>query len=380
MKIKILHLTTDSKIAGTERLLLELAEKNSRDIFDMHFCTLAPWGRFHQQIQALGLHSCTLGLQGLRNTLSVYIRLLKLLKRERFDIVHTHLFLSSFLGLTAAHLAGVPFCVMTRHYSDYMYLFGNCLKIKVDRLCLRLCDRVIAVSNAVADVIKNRDKIDSAKICPIHNGIDLAKFLQQDESVEEAKRHFGLDGFYIVGAVGSLQPRKGHSFLIKAVPVVLKRIPRAKFIIVGAGPLLDALKNEVRQRKLERHVLFWGYRDDIYRVMAMFDVFVHPSVEEGFGIAILEALAMGKPVVASSVGGIREIIHNHNTDYNHLVPPADPDRLSAAIINILNSRLNLQRVKAQGRKIIQERFSAKKMVDKYEQVYKDLMLKETKEC
>lgn len=375
-KIKVLHLTLDSKIAGTERLLLELAEKSDRNFFDLHFCTLAPSGRLQEEIGQKGLKSYALNFKGLWNILPVYARLLRLLKKEKFDIIHTHLFLSSFLGLTAARLTGNSFCVTTRHYSDYMYRFGNFLKIKMDRLCLGLSDRVIAVSDAVAKLMKEKDRISGAKITVIHNGIDLGKIMQDQSASNRVREQFGISDSLVVGAVGSLQHRKGHSFLIEAMPLVIKQHPRAKLVIAGEGPLLENLKKQAKKIGVDRQVIFCGYCNDIYPVISAFDVFVQPSVEEGFGIAVLEALAMGKPVIASCVGGIPEIIRGNIC--GRLVPPADANRLAEAIIDVLNTSFDPEKLKNEGKKIIQERFNAKDMVLKYEQLYKDLTLNNKK--
>jgi len=371
MKIKILHLTMDSKIAGTEKMLLELAEKSNPRTFDMHFCTLAPTGKLHEELGHKGFRAHSLNFRGMQNIFVVYLRLLKLLKKERFDVVHTHLFLSSVIGLTAARVAGIKFCVITRHYSDYMYLFGNILKIKLDRLCLRIADKVIAVSDAVAKVIHDRDKINISKIVVIHNGIDLDVFLRSDNDSTAVKKELGINNdSFVIGAVGSLHPRKGHSLLINAIPLVIEHNPKAKFVLIGDGPLWEGLKKQIKEMNLDSYVILCGYRSDINRLIAAFDIFIQPSIEEGFGISILEAMASKKAVIASNIGGIPEIVQDNKTGI--FIPPANHEKIAEAILWAMRNPQVIKKMGESGYLRVKNTFSINKMIEEYEKVYLSL--------
>jgi len=370
-KIKILHLTTDAKIAGAERLLIELGEKCDRNAFEVQFCTLSKYGCLHKALEEMGFTTYALDMNRGINIFNLYLRLSKLLKKEKFDILHTHLFLSSFLGLLAGKFNKVPIKVMTRHYSDYMYLFGNPFTVQMDRCSLRLADKIIVVSEAAKKIINGRDNIPFDKLVTIYNGIDLNKFSSHEYNQAAAKKELCLSGSFIIGAVGSLEKRKGHSFLIKAAPQIIKQIPNAKFVIVGAGALLNSLQKQVKRLNLKRYFCFLGYRLDIEKVVSAFDVFVHPSAEEGFGIVILEALAIGKPIVAYCVGGIPEIITNNS--FTRLVPPGDTKMLAEEIIKISGCSFDNEQLRNEGRGILKQNFDIINMVKKYEQLYRELI-------
>lgn len=369
--IRVLHITRTAKIAGAENLLLEIAKKYDRENFYMEFCTISGRGDFHGQLDKLGAVSYALGMRSFIEVPLIFLNLVGLLRKKKYDVLHVHLFLSSFLGLLAGLVAKVPVKIMTRHYSDYMYLYGNPFKVRIDRLSLRLCDKVTVVSEAVGRVIIERDHFDCGKLITVYNGIDLDKFKPVLSSSEKIKRELGFEGVLIVGAVGSLEYRKGHSFLIEAAQHVIESVPKVHFIVAGEGPLLNTLKAKTSSMGISGNFSFIGYRSDISEVISSFDVFVHPSTEEGFGIAILEALAMGKPVVAFSVGGIPEIIQD--CSYARLVTPGDCKGLADAILSFLPINLDQEKLRTEARKSVSEKFAVLDMIRKYESLYKNLI-------
>ena len=175
------------------------------------------------------------------------------------------------------------------------------------------------------------------------------------------------DDAAIVGVVGRLELEKGHPTLLEAWPRVLDRVPNAYLLIVGEGSRLDALRGIVRDLGVERHVIFTGRRDDIPAVTAAFDVAVLPSYREAQGLSILEAMAMSRPVVASNVGGIPEMIESGVNGL--LVPPQDPAALADAIVRLLVDHPFADTLGRAGHDTVHDRFCIQLMVNAVQELY-----------
>jgi glycosyltransferase involved in cell wall biosynthesis len=167
--------------------------------------------------------------------------------------------------------------------------------------------------------------------------------------------------------VGRLELEKGHPTLLEAWPLVLAQVPKAYLVIVGEGSRLDALHQIAREQGIERHVIFTGRRDDIPAVTAAFDIAVLPSYREAQGLTILEAMALSRPVVASAVGGIPEMIEDGVTGL--LVPPHDPPALAAAIVRLLRDHQLADMVARAGHDLVHDRFCIQLMVNAVQELY-----------
>jgi len=174
----------------------------------------------------------------------------------------------------------------------------------------------------------------------------------------------------VIGTVSVLRGKKGHRFLLEAAARLRQEYPGLKVIVVGDGPGRDGLWREAKALELERTVSFLGFRQDIPRILATFDVFVFPSLEEALGAAILEAMAAGKAVVASRVGGIPEAVVDRETGL--LVPPADSGALAEAVRKLLQDPDLRRRMGEQGRLRVEEQFSLNRMLDRTAALYRDL--------
>jgi glycosyltransferase involved in cell wall biosynthesis len=171
----------------------------------------------------------------------------------------------------------------------------------------------------------------------------------------------------VIGVVGSLYPVKGHHHLLAAVPQVLRVYPQATFLIVGKGDLEDSLREEVMRRGLERAVRFLGYREDVPNLLSIMDIFVLPSLSEGLSLALLEAMAAGKPVVATNVGGNPELVRDGVTGFS--VPPQDPDAIAGGILSLLGDERRRKIFGDNGRQRVKQYFSLEAMADNYQKLY-----------
>ena len=255
------------------------------------------------------------------------------LAEERPEVIHDHMFRAETVGTRAAMaLAEVgqrrPYVVSTVHSSR--------IRSEEDRQLLRELtphmDQLIAVSEMIERKLIDEGRT-TAPIQRIYNGVDLSRYDHQ-EACCTLPEEYGMEpGSQLVGVVARLEPEKGHPTLIEAWPKVLRAVPDAYLLIVGEGSRREALEAQARELKIAHRVIFTGRRDDVPAVTAALDVAVLPSYREAQGLSILEAMALSRPVVASNVGGIPEMIEDGRTGL--LVEPHDADALAAGIIRLL---------------------------------------------
>ncbi|MBI3030239.1 MAG: glycosyltransferase family 4 protein [Candidatus Rokubacteria bacterium] len=237
-----------------------------------------------------------------------------------------------------------------------------------DRLLARLATRIVVNSGAVAMRFTGSAR---AKVTLIHNGIDLRRFTPGPPS-EELRRGLGLPaGVPVVGSVGRFVAYKGYAYLLEAARLVRQKIPEARWILVGDGELRGELEAQCRRLGLDGAVTFAGWRERVGDYLALFDLFVLPSLGEHFGRVLLEAMAMGKAVVATDAGGVPEIVRHGETGL--LVPPADPEAMAAAVVSLLQDRALASRLGAAGRRRVESEFSLGRHVEAVEAVYASLL-------
>ena len=243
---------------------------------------------------------------------------------------------------------------------------GASLVIKLDRVTTRWCRRIIAVSEHTADVIVRVEGIARQKIVVIPNGVDLERFAPRDLGVARAHLDVPRDAF-VVASIGRLSQEKGHRYLLEALATARKDIPSIVCLIAGDGPLRNRLETQVRALGLEMVCRFLGDVPNIEAVFAAADVAVLPSVFEGMPNAALEAMAMGCPVIATAVGGSKEVVRHGETGF--LVPPGHPAALSSALANIAASAERRGRMRDRSREIAVACHGIDRMIRSVERLY-----------
>jgi glycosyltransferase involved in cell wall biosynthesis len=237
-----------------------------------------------------------------------------------------------------------------------------------DRLLARLATRIVVNSGAVAQRFAD---CAPGKVRRIYNGIDLSRFTPGAYPTN-LRRALGLPpGVPVVGSVGRFVPYKGYHYLLEAARLVGKKIPQARWVLVGDGELRAALEAQCRTLGLERIVRFAGWREDIPDCLALCDIFVLPSLGEHFGRVLVEAMAMAKAVVATDAGGVPEIVIHDETGL--LVPPADPQALAEAVLSLLQDPTRAARLGAAGRRRAENEFSLAHHVEAVEALYREIL-------
>jgi len=365
---RILHFAQDSDTSG---FFPQLAKWHDRSRYKMFFATLnpiAPWLRDYMEAQGVECFSCDCTSRA-QFPLGM-IRLARFLRRNKVDILHTHLFEPSVIGLQAGVLARTPVRVLTRHYSDYHTRINKKWHVRLDQLCTRLSHAVIAVSQHTTDHLVSVEGAAQEKVHTILNGIDFDRAkLSGPDARERIRREFAAEQSYLLLIVARLHPEKGHQYLFEALPEIQRRVSRpVRLLVAGTGSFFDAVyREQVRALGCEDMVSFLGFRKDSADLMAAADLVVLPSLAEAFGLALTESLYIGTPVVASRIGGIPEIVDDGVDGV--LVPPADSSALAAAIADLLNNPERRTKMAGAGRERVQGRFRFEDMVRSYEAVY-----------
>jgi len=291
------------------------------------------------------------------------IEFYKFLKTSRASVVHAHEFTANTYGAFVARLAGIP-VVATIHGKNY---YGEQLK---RRLAYRLMSRIaktVAVSKDLKRFVVSNVGISPGRIRVIYNGVpDFEQPRSEDEAALRRELRV-YPNHQIVGVIGSLYPVKGHTYLLQAIPAILKKHGNTVFFFAGRGELEAELKRQAHDLGIQDHVRILGFRNDVVNLLGIVDVFVLPSLSEGLSVAILEAMVAGKPVVASHVGGNPELVVEGETGY--LVPPTSPSALSTSIVELLGDEGLRARMGAAGRKRVKALFSLSAMVEQYERLY-----------
>jgi glycosyltransferase involved in cell wall biosynthesis len=300
----------------------------------------------------------------------------RLIMREKPVMIHTHTSKAGILGRWAAWLARVPIIVHTAHGHVFYGHFGplaSTFFVLLERLMALITDRLIALTQG-----ERNDYIKSSvsrpdRILTIHSGVEIDDYLNTKVNIEEKKRSLGLnqEGL-VVGTVGWLLPIKGPMHLLNAMESVWMDYPEATLIFVGKGDLEAELRSKAWQMGVSDRVKFLGWRDDIPEIMKILDVFVLPSLNEGMGRVLVEAMAAGKPVVASRVGGIPDLVKPGQNGF--LVEPGDENGLSAAIEKLLTDKSMRDEMGKKGREMCQD-FSVEKMIEKINVLYTSLLQK-----
>jgi len=292
------------------------------------------------------------------------------LAEVRPDVIHNHMFRAETVGTRAAMALDEighrrPYIVSTVHSSR--------VRSAADREDLRRLtpemDRLIAVSKAIERKIDAEGRNVGVPISLIYNGVDLDRYAPQ-EPCSTLRDEYGMEpGSQTVGVVARLEAEKGHPTLFEAWPQVLRAVPDAYLLVVGEGSQREVLERQARDLRIAHRVVFTGRRDDVPAVTAALDVAVLPSYREAQGLSVLEAMALSRPVVASRVGGIPEMIDDGISGL--LVPPHDASALAAAITRLLVDHSYADLIAQRGHDTVHERFCVEIMVQSIEAIYEE---------
>lgn len=368
---RVLQVITSLDRGGAENHLLSLVTHADRERFEMDVAVLRGDGELTPDFRAAGvpvhrLRACS------RVDPVALGRLVTLVRKGCYDLVHTHLFRADLYGALAVARLGQarPKLVSTRHNDDRFYLHP--LVGVVHYLLSGRQDMIIAISDHVARFTIARGVRDARRIRRVYHGLQSHDPAEMERERVEVRRELGLGIHdYVVGNVGRLARQKGQRHLIRALPYLLERVPRAYVVIAGGGdqePYLRALADELG---VAERVRVLGPRRDVPAIMRAVDVFAMPSMWEGFGISLLEAMAEARPIVASRVATIPEVVVDGESGL--LVPPGDPVTLGEALASLAADPERAKCLGNAGKQRLERHFSLEKMVADTETLYEELL-------
>jgi len=364
--LRILFVIDELDVGGTEQQILEIVRRIDRTRFTPQVCCFR-YGRKAAEIAALGV-PVVHQPKRLKTDPSLVLRLAAFMRQERFDIVQTYLWTANTWGRVAARLAAVPHVVASERNVD---IWEESYKRLVGRWLARSTDRVIANSEAVRRYLLERGGLEPEKVVTIYNGVNFDRFRATfDAEPRRAEICLPPDAV-LAGVVARVEPAKDHATLLKAFALCGERVPKLHLAIVGDGSEQARLHRLARELNVADRVHFTGMRSDAAEWLQTFDVSVLSSVKEGLSNTVLESMAAGKPVIATSVGGNPEVIVDGETGY--LVPSRDPAALAAALARVASSPELIARLGKEGRRRVNSMFSVARMVAHTERLYLELV-------
>lgn len=364
-------------LAGAERNLFEIVTRLDKSRFIPAVFALQA-GTIIGDLNKKGIKAENLRLKRIYGIKAVWegLKLISFIRKNNVKIVVTYHESSDFWGAIIAKLAGVPVIISSRRDMGYRLKKRH---IIIYRFINNLFDMIITVSDAVKNVIFDRENALWCKLKTIHNGVDLEKFSKSCDAAA-IKKSLGLElDKPIVGILAALRPIKGHQFFIEAASMVLKEQPNTRFLIVGwydeKSDYYKELKELINKLGITDKVIFTGGRSDTPEIISIMDISVFSSINEGFSNAVLESMAAGKPVIATDSGGTSEAVIDGVTGI--LVPPRNPETLANAMLKLLEGKNLAEAMGKAARKRVAELFSLDKMIGEILNLYNDVLKEKT---
>lgn len=379
-KIKVLQVTAVD--ITVKYLLLPLIDRLRKEGYNVQVAT-SPGG-YVEQLRKDGyvVNSVDIGrkIRPVANLKAIFA-LCRLIRREKFDIVHVHSPLAAMLGRLAAKMAGSGTVIYTAHgfyFHENMSKWKRRCIVWIEKILGRTCTDILLLQSAEDRETAISEGISLAQNAVwISNGVDINKFTPEEPDAK-LRESFGIKKEdKVVGFAGRVVREKGIEELINAIGIVKERIPAVKLLIVGDTlqsdrdtSAKDNIKRIITKNNLDKNVIFAGIRDDMPQLYALLNVFVLPSYREGMPRSILEAMACGKPVVATDIRGSREEVEHNVT--GKIVPPREAKPLADAIRGILMDKEAALKMGRAGRKRVEEEFNEEMVLDKEVEIYKSL--------
>ena len=369
---RVFFLVDSLEIGGTETQAVELALRLDPARYAVTLGCLRMRGPLLAKLEGSGVSVMEWAVRGgVNSPRGIYqiIRLARFLRREGFDVVHTHDLWSNLLGIPAARLARVPVVISSRRDLAHLAWYTP-RRRKFLRYLQSLSSAVLVNSAQIREQLVHEDGFNPGFIRVVHNGIDVARF---SRLVSDRERLFpGLENHTLIVSTGNMHSDvKGHPTLIEAAQYICAKFPQVKFVLIGDGEKRAEFESKVSELGLQHKFLFLGSRENVPEILACCDMAVLPSHAEGFSNALLEYMAMGLPTVATDVGGNPEVIENGINGL--LVRPNDPTALIDAISSLLENPHFAAQLGAAARQRVRRHFDLAQLSFNVDALYTELL-------
>lgn len=354
--------------AGTEKHLLSIVSNIDGSRFIPHVCYFLGSNKIISKFQEKNVSYIYLrmdkiyGYKAIKNM----FKIAKYIKENRIKILQTFHPNADLYGPMVGWISGVPIVISSRRD-----LGLNRKNIVVQKGINHLVQRMIVPSKAVKQVVLEKEGVSEAKVEVIYNGIDI-EYFKPDGRKSSYRNQIGFqDSHFIITIISNLHKIKGVEYFIRAASLISQEIPESRFIIIGGGKEKDFLKRLAVQLGVFENIIFPGNIGNIKDYLAGSDVYVCSSLSEGFSNSILEAMAMGLPVVATDVGGNQEAVMDKGSGF--LVPPQNYQSIANRVVGLYRNRGLMSQMGAKGRTIVEERFNLGRMIKEHEELYMELI-------
>ena len=367
--LRIVYLIDKMGAGGAQTHLRSLAASLDPGRFSTEVVCLVRGGISADRLRNQGVPVTVLGLSRLYSPSAVplFLRFAARLRRTQPALVHTYLSTANVFGSAAARVASVKGLITTRR--DTGFGDGRLMR-RALRLTNRWARRVVAVSEDTARIARQREGLAAPHLTVIPNGVDLNRFAPQGRR-EAARAILGIPASArLLVTVSHLTPIKGIDVLVEAAPGIRAAVPDALFLVAGRGGEQERVQRRIRSLGLEREFRLLGSHEDVPGLLEAADLFVLPSRSEGQPNAVIEAMAMGLPVVACRVGGVPEVARHGQEAL--LVEPDQPESLARACLDVLNAQDLATRLGHAGRERARSEFSLTAMLRRYEDLYEQV--------
>jgi len=369
--IRVFHLVDTLNVGGTENQLVQMALRMRQIGHRITVGCLRAEGPLLQVLQRAGVpvaefrkEKTLLSFKGARQLL----RLAGFLRWGKFDVLHAHDLWSTLLGVPAARLARVPVIISSRRYLADLEWYTP-WRNRVMRFMYRLSTRVLVNSQAVRDQLVTRDRVAPERVRVVYNAVDVERFAAVRQGKSKLLPAIA-EGSRVIAVLANMYSRvKGHDCLITAARIVCEFEPAVVFLLIGDGTQRPRLEAQARDAGLEKNVVFLGRRTDVMELLACCSLSVLPSEAEAFPNALLESMSAGLPVVATAVGGSKEVIENGQNGL--LVPPGNPEALAAAILRLVRDPRLAMKLAVTGQDDMRQHFSFDRLIAEVEQLYEE---------
>lgn len=359
-----MQITHDLAIGGLQQVVVNICRTIDRNKFDVSVLCLRNLGEFVPEIEKMGIRVFYLPQKKKGADYLSFLKVAKLFRQERIEVIHTHNIQPFLDGTIAALMSGVKTIIHTDHGRGFpdkrRYMFA-------EWAASHFVYKVVGVSEWTARNLIKYENITPTKIMTIMNGIDESRYNISIDREQKKKELCITNNGPIIGVASRLSEEKGVKYLLEAMPAIIRTFPDITLVIAGKGPLEDRLKKNASELGVSRNVLFAGPRLDMPELLKLFDLYVLPSISEGLPMVLLEAIASGCCIVATDVGGVSTAV-THEVN-GLLVKAKDPQKLSSHILRLLSDKEERARYSQNGLTSFRKKFSAQIMTKKYEHLY-----------
>jgi len=368
----ILQIIETSGPGGAETVVLNIAKNLNPEKFKSLVVLHRP-GWFFQHLQEQGVDARIIHSKQSWD-ISFITRLVKYCKQQKVDLIHSHLSGANLYSCLAGFILRIP---VIATYHNELYMPTSTEKyVPIKNLIIRnLASRTVLVANYMRDKYIKLGKFPDNRLVTIYNGISLG-LVNKDYNLAQLRQELGIAlNDPIIGNVANLRPPKGHEYLIEAAAILCKQFPNTRFLLIGEGERKKRLKEkiirQIAELKLQENVKLLGYRSDVRELLQLMDVFVLASTSEGLPLSVVEAHAASKPIVATNIGGLSEIVEDDKSGF--LVEPKNPHILAEKLLTLIRNRTLREEMGNYGEMVVRSKFSIDTMINKYQELYGELL-------